>query len=542
MTQSFLPRAKRCLLGIVASLVTAVALAQEQDQKLGEVNFAVACENSAAPVFNKAVALLHSFEYDEARRMFEDVSRRDSQCAMAHWGVAMTYLHPLWAPPTAEAFQAASVAVHTAKQLGTKNPREAGFIEALGRYFNGDRKTSHRKKLRAYRAAMEALSQRYPQDIEVTLFYALLLMATADPQDATYRQLLQAGEMLETFVAGNPNHPGLTHYIIHTYDIPPLAHRALPAARRYAIIAPDSAHARHMPSHIFQRLGMWQDSIRSNLAATASARSFARRANIKGHWDEELHGLDFLANAYMQIGYYDKAREVRDYVLSMKHFYPENFKIAYVLATTPARYELDRQDWRGAADLALNHGDFPWHNFPHQRGITHYAIGYGNARLGDVDAAQKRLEKLREIKAQLEKNDRPQLAHRTHIQMLKISAWAALARDDRKQALRIMRQAADLEWGTVIPTGAILPAYEMLGDMYRKLAMYDEAIAAYERSLSRETNRRNGLTGLIEAAGAVNDAPRVAKYTAVLRDISRELPRDLAEGSRFGASSAVDGG
>jgi len=514
-------------------------------EKLGEVIFELSCASLAIPAFNQAAALLHSFEYDEARRTFVKVTEQAPQCAMAHWGVAMTYLQPLWAPPTTQGFREASQAILRAKNIGGVTPKENNFIDALGQYFDGQisrehrsvmapaschgspiGSTPHREKIMVYRQSMAEMYQKYPDDIEVALFYALTLIATADPQDASFSQQLRAGSIMQPFTVTNPNHPGLAHYIIHGYDTPELAAKALGAARRYAQIAPDSAHARHMPSHIFQRLGMWDDSISSNIASTNSARKFAERAGIQGHWDEELHSLDFLANAYMQTGEYEKARAVRDYVYSMDEFYPQNFKVAYVLSATPARYALDRKDWQTAATLPLKHESFPWQQFPWERGITYFARGYGKARLGDVDGALSDIKQLKAFKNQLSSSGNDQLARRVSIQISKIQAWLALSRNNREYALASMQQAADMEWNTVIPTGAILPGYEMLGEMYLELKQHEQALGAFEKSLSRETKRRNSIKGIIYSAKALSDSNKVSRYTDLLRKISKDSPAE----------------
>lgn len=514
-------------------------LRKVSNAELGEVFFSISCGDAVKPVFNRAVALLHSFEYDQARNVFKAVQAREPDCAMAFWGEAMTYLHVLWAPPSESEFKIASRAVAKAQKINTSTPEEKSYINALAQYFDrpwvdAERDqlapsnchgvtigvTPHREKLLAYSEAMSRMYQSNTANIEAALFYALSLVALAKPNDDTYSLQLKAGEVMQAFVDTHPGHPGLAHYIIHAYDMPSLARRALGAAKSYAAIAPDSAHARHMPSHIFQRLGMWQDSIRSNLASTESARRYAARVNMQGNWDEELHGLDFLTNAYMQAGEYKSAEKIRDYIASMKSFYPENFKVAYVLSATPARFELDRKNWEGAAALTVSHPRFPWVNFPWEKAIMHFAIGYGHVRLGNIPEATEQLDTLKKLKEQLVFDGNKSLAARVDIQALKLSAWVYLSAENAEQALQTMHQAATLEWETVIPTGAILPGYEMLGDMYLELKKYVQAIEMYEKSLTRDTGRRNAFQGIRIAAKAIGDERRYAKYSLGLNDIS----------------------
>lgn len=498
----------------------ALQTGEKNGNALGRVEFELHCDDGVQAEFNRAMALLHSFEYDAARAAFEAIAEREPGCAVAHWGVAMSYLHPLWAPPAAEQRAAGKAAAATARKLGSPSPRERGLIEAINVYYTSAADNGHRAAMADYTRAMETLYAELPGDIEIALFYALALVATADPQDKTFANQLKAGDIMEAFLDEAPDHPGLTHYIIHAYDTPELASRALDAARRYAKIAPDSAHALHMPSHIFQRLGMWKESIAMNLRSTRAARDYARRAGIRGHWDEELHGLDFMTNAYLQIGDYEGARKVRDYVASMEQFYPENFKIAYVLAATPARYALERNDWRAAAALPLAHPDFPWEHFPWERSITHFARGYARARLGEVKGARAEQSILERNARLLEEREQPHLAERVEIQSAIVGAWIKFAEGKHDAALEQMRRAAERESSTVIPAGAVIPAGQLLGDMHLALKQYERAIDAYERSLQRKKLRRAPLENGLAAATALGDERRIDRYRSMLRRIS----------------------
>lgn len=490
------------------------------EEALGRVQFEMSCDSGLQKQFNRAMALLHSFEYDEARKAFNGILKQDRQCAMAYWGVAMSYLHQLWAPPAAKELSAGATAAAMAGKIGSSSERENGLIEAVNIYYATAAKRNHRSALSQYAKAMENLYETLPGDIEVALFYGLALLATADPQDKTFANQLRAGGILEAFLDKADKHPGLTHYIIHAYDTPELAHKALDAARRYAVIAPDSAHALHMPSHIFQRLGMWKDSIAMNLRSTRAARGYAEKAGIVGHWDEELHGLDFLTNAYLQVGDYAAARGVRDYIDAMEKFYPENFKIAYVLSATPARYVLEQNDWEAAAALPLGHPRFPWERFPWERSISLFAIAYGKARLSDVKGARTARSVLDRNAALLSERELPHLAERVEIQSLIVAAWIEFAEQRHDAALDLMRKAARLESATVIPAGAVIPADQILGDMYLALKQYAQAIEAYEHSLRREKRRRAPITNALAAATALKDSERIAHYRELLQEIS----------------------
>lgn len=528
------------------------------EEVLGEIDFSenldsgcqIEAEKNVERHFNKAIALLHSFEYDESRRTFVSVLALAPNCAMAHWGLAMSYLQPLWAPPTQDGFYDASNALITAKDIlkDKNNTKARKFVTALAHYFDGKLpaanplplapsschglaigRTPHQSKLKAYSQAMASMYLEYPNDVDTALFYALSLIALPIPNDNAFTMQHKAGAIMQPFSKTHPNHPGLAHYIIHAYDNPILAKLGLEAAYRYADIAPDSAHARHMPSHIFQQLGMWQESIRSNIASTASARAYAKRVKLTGHWDEELHGLEYLTKAYMQTKQYEKAREIRDYIYSMEAFYPENFKVAYVLSAAPARYELDRKNWQGAAKLPLAHTFFPWGNFPWERAITHFAKGLGLARLGKLKKAKGQLLELETLQKRAIALDNIQLAERIDIQILKLSAWISFGKQNRQEALTLMKYAAELETQSFIYTGAILPSHEMLGDMYSELRRFNDAIDAYEIALAREPNRRLSLKGIIGAATAINDQDRIQRYNHVLKRIDNTITMSTAE-------------
>jgi hypothetical protein len=336
----------------------------DRSQKLGRVDFAVSCSAQAQRQFNRAVAWLHSFEYEEAEKAFAEVTVTDPKCGMGYWGVALSNYHPLWAPPTADELQKGSSAIEKAKATGARTQREQDYIAALAVFYKDANKVDHRTRAFAYSDAMKQLHLRYPADHEAGIFYSLTLVATGMmANDKTYAREKEAAQILNRALAREPQHPGVTHYIIHSYDYPPLAHLALHAARSYAKIAPASAHAQHMPSHIFTRLGLWQEAIRSNLDAKAAAKAFAVRNRMTGVWDEELHAIDYLAYAYLQSAQDKQAWGVLDELNKIQKIEPQTFKVAYSLAAVPARYALERRRWDEAAKLTVpprTSATFPW--------------------------------------------------------------------------------------------------------------------------------------------------------------------------------------
>ena len=504
--------------GAEAHSHSAVAGVSSNTENLGDVQFEVACKAEARKPFDRAMALLHSFEYDEARGAFQKVADKTPACAMAYWGIAMSYVHPLWAPPAEEEYRSGRAAAERARRARTSSARERGFIEAVSEYYSPSWESQPAQRLSAVSRSLGRLYEAFPKDVEVAAFHALFLIATADPNDRTFQNQLAAGKIMTPFVDSAPKHPGLTHYIIHGYDNFELAPLALDAARKYSAIAPSSAHALHMPSHIFERLGLWRESAEMNLRSTQAARDYAEKAHMDGHWDEELHGLDFLLTAYLQMGRYDLAREIRDYVVSIDSVYPQNFKVAYVFAAAPARYALEQKDWESAARLRLEHENFPWSQFPWEQSIHTFAVGYGKARLSDVEGAKACRDQLLDVAGKLKAQSLAYKAQRLEISAQTIDAWIKLADKDANGAIASLKLAVEREAGMIVPDGAILPATEILGDLYLSLGQYEEAIAAYDSS--RQKRRRGAVTGALQAAIALKDAIRVARYQALLADIS----------------------
>ena len=509
----------------------------DPDEKLGRVNFNVSCTPDARKQFNRAVAWLHSFEYEEAEKAFAEVSVTDPRCAMAHWGVAMSNYHPLWAPPTAAELQRGARAAEQAKSVAAPTQRERYYIAAVGLFYKDADKLDHRTRANAYGEAMAQLSQRYPADSEAGVFYALTLIAKgAAAGDKSYASEKEAARILNGVLAREPQHPGVTHYIIHSYDYPALAHLALPAARSYAQIAPASAHARHMPSHIFTRLGLWQESVQSNLGAKAAAEAFAVRNHMPGAWDEQLHAMDYLAYAYLQGSQDGRARGVLDELYKIRRVDPQTFKVAYAATAIPARYTLERRRWDEAAKLTLppdTLGKFPWENFRWAAAHIHFARAIGAARTGDTASARQEVEKLTAIRQSLaEVKGGYDWAKQVEIGRLVARAWLAHAEGEREESLRLMRAAAELDDATEkhpVTPGAILPAREQLGELLLELKQPAAALRELEASLRNAPNRFNGLYSAARAAALAGDRKMAESFYKQLVALCRHADTDRPE-------------
>ncbi|HET7114264.1 MAG TPA: hypothetical protein VFI57_11510, partial [Pyrinomonadaceae bacterium] len=400
----------KTLLPFIALFVFATAnTAQEMHphkhdpaESIGVVHFAVTCKPQAQQQFNRAVAWLHSFEYEEAEKAFTEVTVTDPQCAMGYWGIAMSNYHPLWAPPTPAQLRKGWDAVEKAKAAAARTQREQGYIAAIETFYKDHDKLDHRQRSFAYSDAMKQHAAGNPSDREAAVFYALTLIATGMmSHDKTYAREKQAAEILNRVLAREPRHPGVAHYLIHSYDFPALAQLALPAARSYAKLAPSSAHAQHMPSHIFTRLGLWPEAINSNLDAHSAAKAFAVRNHMSGAWDEQLHAMDYLAYAYLQRAQDKHAAGVLDELTKLQKAEPQTFKVAYAFTAIPARYALERHQWKDAAQLTLPAGqlrDSLLQNFPWAKAHIHFARAIGAARSGDTASARRELEELTNIK------------------------------------------------------------------------------------------------------------------------------------------------
>ncbi|HEY6503281.1 MAG TPA: hypothetical protein VIZ28_04840 [Chitinophagaceae bacterium] len=468
-----------------------------QDGQFGQTSFSATVPEKLRTDFNIAIALLYSFEYDESEKMFTKIIDQAPDCAMAWWGVAMSNFHPLWAPPTGAELEKGTKAVEIARSINNKTKRESDYIEAIGKFYKDPEHLDHRSRVLNFETAMEKIYLVYTDDKEAPVFYALALNAAADPADKTYARQKKAFGILNGIFQQEPLHPGIAHYIIHNYDYPGLAAMALPAARKYASIAPASAHAQHMPSHIFTRLGLWDECIKSNLVAASSGRCYAEQAQLKGTWDEELHALDYLVYAYLQRGEDDLAKERVDHLKTIKEVSPVNFKVLYAFAATPARYYLEKRMWKEAAGMEIYPANFPWEKYSWQKAIIHFTRSLGAVHEGKMDQAKKELDTLRSLHAIVSKErNMSREAAQVGVQINTAEAWIQFKEGSNDKAIQLMTAAADMEDGTEkhpVTPGEIIPARELLGDMLLEMDKPALALEAYKEVLETHRNRFNGL-------------------------------------------------
>ena len=512
----------------------------------GSVDFMVSSSKEVKKDFDEATAMLHSFEYDESEKAYARIIKKDPSCAMAYWGVAMSNFHPLWTTPTEDEFKKGVKAVEVARSIKDKTTRESDYIAAIGEYFNPDKSLDHKTRCLNYEKAMKNVYDKNPNDKEAAIFYALALNTTAAPTDKTYANQRKAFEILNKIYTANPNHPGIVHYVIHNYDNPDLAELALPFARKYASVAPASAHAQHMPSHIFIRLGLWDEAAKSNIASINSAKCYAESAGIKGHWDEELHGLDYLVYAYLQQGNNALAMEQWNYVKNIKQVSAENLKVAYAYAAIPSRYLLENRQWKEAAKLEVTPANFPWEKFPWQKAIVHFARLMGKAHTNDLAGADNELATLRQLQQNLIDQKDQYKAKQVEVQVKAGEAWIQLKKGNGSKALELMQQAADLEDATEkhpVTPGEVLPAREMLADMYFAMQQPAKALEVYEADMKRHPNRFNALYGAGLAAEKSGNVQKAELYYAKLADLAGEnkgrAEVDAARGYLKGAHASL---
>jgi hypothetical protein len=496
---------------VALALVPRWALAdQEHDhahpapEKLGQVHFATSCKAEVQPAFERGVALLHSFAYVKAAKTFEEVAAKDPACGMAQWGIATSYFHTIWGPPTDDEFAAGRAAAQKAAAAGAPTPRERDFIAGIGAYYQGDG-VPHPARVVAYDKAMAGVAERNPGDHEAQIFHALAILGVAynSAPDKTYARQKEAAKILNGLLTVEPEHPGIAHYMIHSFDYPELAGLALPAARVYAKIAPSAPHALHMPSHIFTRLGMWKESIDSNIASRNTAQAWLAKTNAGATAFDALHAMDYLEYAYLQSGQDAKAREVADQVAKVTSFDIPQFAAAYALAAVPARHALERRAWNEAASVTAHPATFPWAKYPYAKAIVHFARAVGAARAGKPDAAGPEIATLAEIQASLKGQKGFDWATQVEIQRRAAAGWLARAEKKDAEALALMRSAADLEDTTdkhPVTPGAVLPAREQLADLLVELGQPALALAEYETSLRAAPARFNSYDGAAQAA------------------------------------------
>ena len=510
---------------ILLVLVASRSLAQEHQhatgEKLGAVHFATSCNGAAQNDVDRAVALLHSFQFSRAIDNFNAALRQDITCTIAYWGIALSDWGNPFAPGIIDKrlLQLGRESAERGERLGAKTERERAYLAAVSNLYKDFASTPQPARWLAYRNAMGDVAAKYPKDEEAQIFYALALAVAADPGDKTYADQLKAGAMLEKLFEEEPTHPGLAHYIIHAYDVPLLAGRALDAARRYSGIAPDAPHALHMPSHTFTRLGYWQASIDSNVAAAAAARR-------QGQTAEELHASDYETYAYLQSGQDEAAGRILGSLPEMaSRFDPKAVLMGagppsagyFALAAIPARYALERRDWQQAEQLALRETPFPFTD-----AITWFARGLGAARLGHTAAANEASTALKLIQERLLRANEPYWARQVEIQTLAVAAWSALATGAKEQALRQMESAAEMEDRTeksAITPGPLLPARELMGEMLLVMNEPARALGEFEATLRKEPRRFNSLYGAAHAAQLSGSRDTSRKYFRELMQV-----------------------
>ncbi len=501
-------------------------------ERVGRVVFAVSCNRAAQSQFGRAVAYLHSFWYEKATAAFADVVAADSTCAMGYWGRAMSLWHPLWTPPGPADLAAGLAAAERGVGLG-RTPRERDYLEAIATYYRDYQHTDPKARLLAYAAKMAAVQRRNPDDREAAIFYGLALIAVgqANPTDTTFTYQKRADSILEPLFTVAPEHPGLAHYLIHANDVPPLAAHALYAARHYAAIAPDVPHAHHMPSHTFTLLGLWDEDIASNTRSAAAARQFEQAQHLNALWDQRGHAWDYLVYADLQLGKDRAAKAIVDDAAGVTAVYPAGSLInEYALAAIPARYAVERGQWREAAQLAVR----PAPEWRATEAITHFARALAASRVGDSAATGQEIAALGEIEGALRQAGGPQSywADQVKIQLLAVGAWQSLvAYHDTAAALVKAKAAADIEDVTQkhpVTPGPLLPARELYGDLLLAAGRYTDAADAYATSLRNAPGRARSLLGLARAAELAGDAAtarsRYQDYLKLMEHADGERP------------------
>ena len=492
---------------------------QTTERLVGSVSFPTSCVPEVQPAFERAVAMLHSFWFEQAEAAFREVAEADPECAMAHWGIAMNF----WGNPMARAappdarVEAALEALETARELAAEaTVRERMYVEAALALYEDHRQVSHLDRMRAHEEAMRRIMEAHPDDSEAAIFYGRIVVGNAPPDDLTFSRQLHAAEIMEPLFGERPDHPGLAHYLIHAFDAPAIAENGVDAARRYADIAPSAPHALHMPSHIFTRLGYWEESIETN----------ARSAQAAPDPDAAVHPLDYMVYAYLQLGMDRAAGEVVGGASNIHDRYYGGL-IGYNFAAMPARYTLERDRWAEAAELPL-----PIDALPYVEAVTRFARGVGAARSDRVEAARAEAEALAGLQGRTREAGDGYWATVLEAQRLAASAWIAQAEGNGREALRLARAAAELE-ATVekhpVTPGPILPARELLGDLLMELDRPAEALQAYEATLEKEPRRARALFGSARAAERSADTSAAARHYRDLLELLEEADADRAD-------------
>jgi tetratricopeptide (TPR) repeat protein len=496
-------------------------------EKLGRVLFKTSCSPEAQKQFERALAMLHSFFFPETIKTFSAIPETDPSCAIAYWGIAISQRpNPLVPPFDAATLKRGLDAIAKGEAIGAKTERERDWLAALKEFYKNYDTVDQDTRTRNYEKAMEALVKKYPDDVEAKVFWALALNETFDHKSMD--PLVKAIQILEPLDRKYPDHPGITHYLIHSYDFAPIAKRGVPFANKYAKIAPSAPHALHMPSHIYSMVGMWDASIAANVRTVAASNEYAATAKLEGIYGAIPHSWDFMQYAYLQLGQDGKAKALMEEVAGVKKIYAPRYVSECGAAAVAARYMLERQDWKGAASLQR----LDIAKTPQAQAITHFARALGAARSDDLAAAQVDIDKLKELRASLEKAGQPYWAGQIEVQILAAQAWVAQAGGDKEEALRFMRAAADLEDASekhVAMENRLYPMRELLGDMLMTQGQAKAALTEYEAALKNAPMRLRGFYGAATAAEASGDAKKARDYYAKLANLTRNGDGDRPE-------------
>ena len=517
--------------GVTVLGFTSPSVAQENaDQKLGTVHFETSCNETAQRRFDRAMRYQHSFWYTASKEIYEETLKADPACAIAYWGIALSFLNNPHSPVPAPNLPLGLAAIEQAKAVGAKTQRERDYVDALSVMYVDYDKIPHQARVQSYLKAMEALASRYPADDEAQIFYSIALNVAASAADKTYANQLKGAAILEPILERQPQHPGVAHYLIHLYDYPPIAAKGLPPALRYAKIAPNAPHAQHMPSHIFTRVGYWKDSIAANAASVQAAKASKEIG-------DQLHGQDYLVYAYLQLGQDNDALAIVNEIAAARPD-ADAFAAAFAQAAAPARYMVERGDWNGAANLEVKPS-----KFPHAMAITHFARAIGAARAGKTEAAKVDTAKLAELRDRLREAKNSYWAGQVDVQEQIATAWVLYADGKHDEALKVMSAAVDAEDKTEkspVTPGPLAPARELYGFMLIDRGMSREALAVFEATMAKEPNRFNGYVGAATSAQAMGDAAKAketyGKLVTLATGSSSERPT-LAAARSFVASN-----
>ena len=504
-------------------------------KEFGDVNFSLSCDVSVRKTFDLALSLLHSFQYSEAEKAFVKIIDIDADCAMAYWGVAMSIYHAAWFPPSEAELIKASKILKIAESINV-NTKEKDYLDAIAAFYNNWNKIDHKTRAKKYEQKLEQLYAKYQDDTEAAILYTLALYSTRDRVGKEYENELKAGKILEALFASQPNHPGIAHYIIHNYDYPILAPKALKVARRYAEIAPGSSHAQHMPSHIFTRLGLWGESIQSNINSLSAVHCYVEEAGIEGHYFEEVHAMDYMVYAYLQKGDNQRANEQYSDLKQIHDFYPMNMSAAvYPLAAIPTRIALENKNWLEASKLDFGTASIEWKNYPWHKAIIHFGRALGAAHTQDFSSAENEIVNLKQLKIDLVNMKDPTTASQIDqimIQIKSAQAWLSFSRGDHEEGLSLMKEAAEMESKTSkhpVTPGDVVPADELLGDMLIEMNKPREALVAYELDLKRHPFRFNGVYGAAIAAKGTGNQEKAKLYFEQLLTLTENTESNRPE-------------